>query len=317
LGNQLFNDYGLVILDGNDRELKRAFIPYTQKELTAQLSFHRVSETTKALIEAGYGEQVHPREINLFYLKDGIRERIVAAEGGYIINDTELTFTKTEILVELQEYPERFSPNALLRPLYQEVILPNLCYTGGGGELAYWFQLKDYFESVAVPFPILLLRNSAVLVSEKAGQTLKRLDVNVEDLFKKQHALQAVYTKKISNIEIDFSQQRAHLKDQFKSMYEIATKTDASFIGAVGAQEKKQLKGLDHLEKRLLKAQKSKHEELVIKVTALQDSLFPQHSLQERNTNFAEFYLEYGPELINKLKKELRPLDLRFSVIEL
>jgi bacillithiol biosynthesis cysteine-adding enzyme BshC len=317
LGNQLFKDYGLVIVDGNDRELKRAFIPYAEKELTAQLSFHKVSETTKALIEAGYGEQVHPREINLFYLKDGIRERIVAAEGRYLINDTELTFTKTEILAEVQEYPERFSPNALLRPLYQEVVLPNLCYTGGGGELAYWFQLKDYFESVAVPFPILLLRNSAVLVSEKAEQTLERLDVNVEDLFKKQHALQAMYTKKISNIEIDFSQQRTHLKDQFKSMYEIATKTDASFLGAVGAQEKKQLKGLDHLEKRLLKAQKRKHEELVIKVTALQDSLFPQHSLQERNTNFAEFYLEYGPELINKLKKELRPLGLRFSVIEL
>ena len=317
LGNELFAAYGLVIVDGNDSELKRSFFPYVEKELTEQLSFKEVTATTARLVDAGYGEQVHPRDINLFYLTAGLRERIIENDGAYAVNDTAITFTKSEILAELQAHPERFSPNALLRPLYQEVILPNLCYTGGGGELAYWFQLQDYFKSVDIPFPMLLLRNSGLLVSEKAGDQLEKLDLTINDLFKKQQDLQGDYTKKISSIEIDFSKQRAHLTQQFAGMYDLAKLTDASFIGAVGAQEKKQLKGLDHLEKRLLKAQKRKHEELISKVTALQDSLFPKQSLQERNTNFAEFYLEYGPDLIKKIKKELKPLDLEFSIIEL
>ena len=268
-------------------------------------------------MQAGYNEQVHPREINLFYLTKGIRERIIETDGTFAINDTEINFTKEKILAELQSNPERFSPNALLRPLYQEVILPNLCYTGGGGELAYWFQLKDYFKSVAIPFPILLLRNSGLLVSEKAGSQLEKLDLTMGELFKKQHDMQRDYTKKISTVVIDFSEQRDHLKEQFRAMYDLAKQTDASFVGAVGAQEKKQLKGLDHLEKRLLKAQKRKHEGLLNKVTALQDTLFPKQSLQERNTNFAAFYLEYGPDLIKEIKNELKPLDLQFSVIHL
>lgn len=317
LGNELFKDYGLVIVDGNDAQLKRAFIPFAEKELLEQVSFNEITTTTARLVEAGYNEQVHPREINLFYLKEGLRERIFESEGGYAINDTNITFTKAEILQELQSHPERFSPNALLRPLYQEVILPNLCYTGGGGELAYWFQLQDYFKSVNVPFPVLLLRNSGVIVSENAGKQIDKLDIRMEDLFKKQHDLLSDFTRKISEVKIDFSQQRATLKKQFEEMYAIAKQTDASFVGAVGAQEKKQLKGLDHLEKRLLKAQKRKHEALLNKVTAVQDSLFPEHSLQERNTNFAEFYLEYGPGLIHAIKESLNPLDLRLTVIKL
>src|SRR5690606_32504226 len=186
------------------------------------------------------------------------RERIIEQNGRYFINETQLSFSKEEILNELQEHPERFSPNALLRPLYQEVILPNLCYIGGGGELAYWFQLKDYFNKVAVPFPILLLRNSVLLVPKTLSEKLQKLEVSVEDLFLPQHELMTKHTRKMSKIDIDFSQQKKFLKQQFAELYELAKQTDKSFMGAVGAQEKKQLNGLDHLEKRLLKAQKRK-----------------------------------------------------------
>ena len=316
LANELFKDYGLVIIDGNDAELKKAFIPFAEKELTENLSFKKVTETTQKLIEAGYGEQVHPREINLFYLQEGLRERIIEKEGMFYVNDTDISFSKEEILTELQNHPERFSPNALLRPLYQEVILPNLCYIGGGGELAYWFQLKDYFEAVAVPFPLLLLRNSALLVPEKLSEKLEKLNVPISEVFQKQHELKTWYTKKLSEIEIDFSSQREHLQQQFKDLYELAKKTDASFVGAVAAQEKKQLNGLDNLEKRLLKAQKRKLADQLERLTALQDELFPRGSLQERSVNFSELYLELGAVLLSVLKKELEPLVNGFTVLK-
>ena len=317
LGNELFKDFGLVIIDGNDKELKKAFIPFAEMELIQNRSFEAVTRTTQRLIETGYGEQVHPREINLFYLDRGIRERIIEREGRFFVNDTDLVFSKSEILEELQQYPERFSPNALLRPLYQEVILPNLCYTGGGGELAYWFQLKDYFEGVDIPFPILLLRNSVLLVPEKLSEKLQKLDVHVLRLFQKQHVLEEDFTKQITDVTIDFTEQRAHLKKQFANMYELAKKTDASFLGAVGAQEHKQLKGLDHLEKRLLKAQKRKLSDQLERLTEIQNRLFPNMSLQERSLNFSEFYVAYGDRLFNEIKNELNPLGHHFSVLNL
>ncbi len=317
LANSLFYHHGLVIVDGNDAELKKCFIPYAEKELTENLSFKKVSETTEKLTDLGFSEQVHPREINLFYLKENLRERIVEQDGRFFVNETELSFTKEEILKELHENPERFSPNALLRPLYQEEVLPNLCYIGGGGELAYWFQLKDYFNKVGVPFPILLLRNSALLVPKMLSEKLKKLNTGIEELFLSQHELITRHTYKISKIEIDFSKQKEFLKQQFKGLYTLAEKTDASFLGAVGAQEKKQLNGLDNLEKRLLKAQKRNLSDELDRLRDIQNQLFPNQSLQERQLNFSEFYLDYGEELLEILKENLDPLDATFTVLEL
>jgi bacillithiol biosynthesis cysteine-adding enzyme BshC len=316
LANSLFYHYGLVIVDGNDPELKRCFIPYAEKELLENLGFKTISETTKNLTALGYREQVHPREINLFYIKENLRERLIERDGRFYVNETDISFSREEIIKELHNHPERFSPNALLRPLYQEVILPNLCYIGGGGELAYWFQLKDYFSAMEVPFPILLLRNSVLLVPKMLSEKLAKLNVSIEDLFLPQHELITKHTKEISKITIDFSKQKAFLKEQFSDLYELAKQTDASFLGAVGAQEKKQLNGLDNLEKRLLKAQKRNLYEELDRVKKIQDQLFPNQSLQERQLNFSEFYLEYGEKLMELLKENLEPLDGQFLVLE-
>jgi bacillithiol biosynthesis cysteine-adding enzyme BshC len=317
LVNELFGNYGLVILDGNDRELKKIFAPIVERELIESRSHGAITETTGRLIANGYPEQVHPREINLFYLKENLRERIIERDGTYYVDNTKISFSKNEMLDELRRYPERFSPNALLRPVYQEFILPNICYVGGGGELAYWFQLKGFFDEISLPFPILLLRNSALLVPSTISEKLKKLEVSVEDIFLKKHELKTRFTKRLSEIDIDFSRQKAHLRKQFEELYSLAQKTDASFVGAVAAQEKKQLNGLDHLEKRLLKAQKRNHSQQLERLVALQDALFPKQGLQERQNNFAEFYLQLGPELIPFLKERLAPLEHRFTIIDL
>jgi uncharacterized protein YllA (UPF0747 family) len=201
--------------------------------------------------------------------------------------------------------------------LFQEVILPNLCYIGGGGELAYWFQLKTHFQAVGVPFPVLLLRNSAMVRTQKLKEKTERLDISLEQLFLKQNELINQKIRKISNIEIDFSEQRAFLKEQFKAMHLIAEETDASFLGAVKAQEVKQLKGLEHLEGKLLRAQKRKLRDHVDRLVEVQNAQFPMQSLQERNTNFAEFYLAFGEALIPALFESLEPLGGEFTVVTL
>lgn len=315
LANELFKDQGLIIIDAKEKELKKLFIPYASRELTEQVSYNTTFPKTEALDEMGYLVQVNPREINLFYLNDGLRERIIEKEGKYFVHGTKISFTKEEILSELQEHPERFSPNVMMRPLYQEVILPNLCYIGGGGELAYWLELKDYFKAEKVPFPMLLLRNSALIQSAKQDEKRKKLEISLKELFLKQHELINRKVRKISNIDIDFSPQKEHLVQQFQHLYELAEKTDKSFLGAIKAQEVKQLKGLEKLEKRLLKAQKRKLSDEVSRIASLQNELFPSYSLQERQVNFSEVYAEYGPELIKRLLEDLDPLEMNFKIL--
>ncbi|MDP5158773.1 MAG: bacillithiol biosynthesis cysteine-adding enzyme BshC [Flaviramulus sp.] len=319
LANELFKDFGLVIIDANNTELKKLFIPFIENELINQTSFGTVSKTNNHLnnLSTTYKIQVNPREINLFYLNQNLRERIVYEDDVYKVVNTNITWKKEEILSEVSNFPKRFSPNVIMRPLYQEVILPNLCYIGGGGELAYWFQLKDYFDKVAIPFPVLLLRSSVLIKTESQHKKLQNLKISTEDIFLKRDALINKKVREISNIDIDFSEQKETLKNQFEYLYKLAEQTDKSFLGAVKAQEIKQIKGLENLEKRLLKAQKSKLADEVLMMTDIQNELFPNNSLQERNTNFSEFYLEYGEQLIPKLIENLNPLEGEFSILTL
>jgi bacillithiol synthase len=315
LANELFGEYGLVIVDGDNKALKTEFIPYLEAELFEQVSHKSTEPVAQKLNELGYGVQVNPREINLFYLFEGSRERIIEQEGRFFVNETQTSWSPEELKKHISEYPERFSPNVMTRPLYEEVILPNLCYIGGGGELAYWFELKEYFEKVKVPFPILLLRNSAMIETAKQNEKRRKLDISQAEIFLKQHELINRKVRKISNIDIDFSSQKEHLVQQFQHLYELAEKTDKTFLNAVKAQEVKQLKGLDNLEKRLLKAQKRKLSDEVTRIAQLQNELFPNKSLQERQTNFSEMYQEYGEDLIPFLIAHLDPLKLCFTIL--
>ena len=315
LANELFKKEGLVVIDGDAVAFKKLFIPYIKEELLNETSFKKVSETIEHLKE--YKIQVNPREINLFYIEDNLRERIIYENNTYKVNNTKIEFTKTEILAELQNNPEKFSPNVILRPLYQEVLLPNLCYIGGGGEIAYWLELKSNFEANKITFPILLLRNSVILATKKQLEKIDKLNLTWSDLFSNQQELFNAKTKEFSKFKIDFTEQKEHLKKQFEKLYEIANETDKSFVGAVKAQEKKQTKGLENLEKRLLKAEKRVHTETLERILLTQNELFPNQSLQERKANFSEFYVDFGTEFIEKLLGNLHPLDQEFKVVVL
>ena len=319
LANALFGEHGLVIIDANNKDLKTLFIPQIKTELFNNTSFQKVTETSNQLsqVSENYAIQVNPRDINLFYITKNVRERIVFKDQKYSVLNTSISWTKEELSIHIDQAPECFSPNVIMRPLYQEVILPNLCYIGGGGELAYWFQLKANFDANNVLFPILLLRNSVLIKTKQQADKLKKLSISDKDLFLKRDSFINKKVREISNIDIDFSEQIQHLKSQFQQLYKLAESTDNSFVGAVASQEKKQINGLAHLEKRLLTAQKRKLKDQVERITDLQYQLFPNYSLQERNTNFSELYLEFGADLIPQLIKNLKPLQGQFLILEL
>lgn len=320
LVHHFFADEGLVILDADNSTLKQSFATQIKNDLSHHHCKESVATTIQSIQEkysSDYAPQVNPREINLFYMKDDLRERIVKTDQGYSTTDSGTDFTKESLWKEVEEHPERFSPNVLLRPLYQEILLPNLCYIGGGGELAYWLQLKQFFRKEGVPFPLLLLRNSAVLVPQKTAGKIERLQLEKDEMFLDRTALINKKIRQISNIDLDLQFLKDRLTEQFDYLHDIVAQTDPTFEGTVNAQRQKQFNGIDALEKRLLNAQKKKLVDHVQRLTLLHEQLFPNNSLQERHANFFSFYLEYGQELLPLLLKQLDPLQLEFCWIEL
>ena len=318
LVNLLFGDYGLVVIDADRKHFKERFIPYLKKELSDKYTYSKVQETNSSLKKLGYKTQVNPREINLFYITEGQRNRIEAQGNNFIVSNSSKTWKSLqEIYDEMDSNPERFSPNVLLRPLYQEVLLPNLAYIGGGGELAYWMQLSSTFKKFEVPFPLLGLRDMCLLSELKVSQKLQKWGGNYSDLFLSEFDLRRKYAHKFSSFSLDFSSTRQLLHLEFDKLEVLAKKTDASFEGALKAQRQKQLKGLQVLEKRLEKAQMKQLIQQIDAVVAVQKQLFPNGNLQERSLNFSEFYSCYGKGFLQVLKANLNPLKQHFKVIEL
>lgn len=317
--HSLFEAYGLLIIDADDKALKKHFVHYLKIELQEQsCEKHVVSqiEALKKNYDPHYKPQVNPRNLNLFFLEEGKRHRLIKNENGFSWEGNDENIDATEMMDLVEKSSEKFSPNVLLRPLYQEVILPNIAYVGGGGELAYWLELKSFFDAQEVLFPLLILRNSALMISEKNIRKINKFDLKLKDLFLKRNALINKKVRQISNIDLDLSPFKKLLEEQFEHLDSLIQKTDASFEGAVKAQKAKQFKGIDHLEQRLLKAQKIKLKDQIERMVLLQEQLFPNGQLQERVENFSNFYLEYGSEFIDFLMEVFEPLSSEFSIIE-
>lgn len=293
LVNYLFADYGLLMIDGDNHLLKSEMVPVFKDELLHE-SLKKTTEKEVQFLTERYGKvQVNPRDINLFYLSE-TRNRIERKGEDFVVLDTSFKFTRDEIVEELENHPERFSPNALMRPVYQETILPNLAYIGGNAEIMYWLELKNYFKEIELPFPILIPRNSILFIKEKSLKKIEKLGLSIENLF--QGLAQVIQSKLVDNHAINqlIEDNRTILKDNFENLKQQAFLTDQSFRNLVEAEETRQLKSFDRMQKRLLRAEKIKQRETVERIENLFLDVHPGGNWQERVYNFSVFYAENG-----------------------
>lgn len=315
LVNTLFRDYGLLMLDGDDKSLKNIMKPVFEKELIENLSFKEVTEQADKLLDLGYKIQVNPREINLFYMNNSSsRERIVFENDRFYVLNTDKSFTSTEIVEELNNHPEKFSPNVILRPLYQETILPNVSYIGGGGEIAYWLELKSMFDRFNVDFPLLVLRNSMLIRTEKQFQKQLKLNLRDEDLFIPSRT--TIKNEVINNSELinKLPSLEERLHTIFEELEILSKETDSSFADMVSAQKSKQLKGFQNLEKRLVNAEIKKNADLHNRIEKLLKELSQNKGLQERSRNFSDFDYVDLKEFISSIYQNIQPFSFNFII---
>ncbi len=310
---QLLNDFmgtlGLVVIDMNDRRLKELFVPAMRREIFERISKPLVEETQAAIQQAtGFGPQAFCRDINLFFLLPGRRERIEWDGQHFQVLNTSLRFSPAEMEEELRERPEQFSPNVVMRPLYQETILPNLAYVGGGGELAYWLERKTQFEAFGLPFPMLIRRNSVLWIDQPTARKMEKTGLSLEDLLFDTDTIIRQYVEKVSGGGVQLEQEKNDFDQLFERIAEKAAALDPTLEKAVRAEHARQLKVIENLEERLIRTQKQKHEVTINQIRSLRDKLFPGNGLQERYDNFVPYWLRGGEQWLSALVASLDPL---------
>jgi len=316
LVNGLFGEYGLVIVDADRPALKKLAAPVIEQDILEENSYQIITRTSGALKEAGFPAQVHAREINFFYLTDSFRERIVKeSTNRFEVLNQRVTFTTEEIRKEIQEHPERFSPNVVMRPVYQEIILPNLAYIGGGAEISYWLQLKRCFEHYRIDFPILVPRNSAMITDDNMAVKVLRLDLTFRSVFKNTEELKKEYVRRHTKHRLNLNDEWMELNGIFSKLQLRAHKIDPSLGPSTDAVKARLKMALNRLEKKLIKADKRNHEDALIQIQRIKDKLFPGGVLQERSENFGLLYVKHGQKLIEELIRLFRPLDFQFTII--
>lgn len=316
LANSLFENHGLVILDADDLQLKKQFASIIEKDIIEQNSFKLISDTNLKLSKEGIEAQVNPREINFFYLLDGLRERIVFENDIYSVLNTEISFTEEQLKIEIAEYPNRFSPNVVMRPLYQEIILPNLAYIGGGAEIIYWLQLKQNFDHYGVEFPILLLRNSAMFSPINLASKLNRLNISTKDIFKNLETLKKEWVLNHSTHTLNLKDEWQELSSIFEKIKLRSHKIDPSLAPSTEAVKVRLQHAINNLEKKLMKAEKRNFSDALSQIEVIKTKLFPNGGLQERTENFGLFYVKHGDNFIQSLIDTFKPLDLKFTILE-
>ena len=303
--NELLGEFGLVSIDGNDKKLKELATSLFDKEIQDQFIFSEVSNANKALENSGYNPNIQPRDFNLFWLKENselkIRKRIDKNGAQFQTSDGERYFTKQE----LNEISVALSPNVLLRPLYQETILPNIAYIGGPSELGYWLQLKNAFQSANLQMPLLAHRISMVLLRKRDVDFVSKNELNISEMI--QEKLHDAQKKMLGAMNVkSFENEISTTSKNFENLRGYISEIDASLVGWISAEEKKQMDQWGNIEQKIKKAIKSKEEVKFNQLEKFFAFVHPNQIPQER-----VFSLLYAAEIVgwNELKELLEQID--------
>lgn len=316
--NYLFQHFGLLIIIPDNFNLKKSFSKIISKELTQNYSSKHLQLSVNQLNNI-YKIQTQGRDINLFYLKDNHRFRIIKNGENVGFKNENNIFESIDFQKEIENNAIAFSPNVILRGVFQEFILPNIAFIGGGGELAYWLELKEVFKQSKVPYPVLFLRNSFLIIESKNLKNKTDLELSNLDLFKSENSLIADKINNQKNSEFVIAENKAlqQIEDGYMQLQKSLEVYYPTLKTHTQNLQTKALKKLEVLKKKIVKAEKKNNYELVNKLTVLKQKLFPNNNLQERVDNIAIYYSKYGKDFINQLYNHSLTTEQMFTVLQM
>ena len=312
--HHLFGEYGLVVIDPDDKELKKLFIPYTERDLLEQKNAEHLAKCSAELKAAGFETQIKSKGINTFYITDSSRERFEVKGDKFVLPDSGKTFTKDELLKELNNHPERFSPNVVLRPLYQEVILPNLAYIAGGSELKYWFQLKQVFAYNKITFPIVSLRKSAVILGNKVIKLIDESGLKVEEYFLEEEQFLKNLLAKMDNT-YTLTPERAAIEASLEVIIEKVKATNAPMLKEIASDIKDFKKFLIKVEAQQKESAIELNNKQIDKINKIRINNFLTNSPQERTESGFAYLVRGYKDFVEILLKNIDTESTEISVL--
>ena len=308
----LFGDYGLVVVDGHHPQLKKIFTPHFQAEVTDSFVYSAIAQTNQS-IKKIYKPQINALKENIFYLHNEIRSKIHCNQNTYYTHDHPINWSLSELLDEIAEFPERFSPNVFLRTLYQECIMPNILYVGGPSETSYWLQLKNMFDVRKIHYPLLALRSHFLIVPKKISDLQNRLNLTELDLFKDYHdQLKNII---INQSSLNLDSESEIFNNQFIEMEKYLNSVKGFPIQSLYVFQKRFQTELDRFKSKILKFEKTQNKDLENKIKLINDALFPNNLIQERTCSFIPYYIKYGKDFFNFLIKESSIFDNKYTIL--
>ena len=281
--------------------------------MTQNFSNEIIQKTNQNLKAIGRKIQVHSRDINLFGLSEGSRNRIIKSDQHFLIDEKK--YSREELLTKLENDPGMFSPNAILRPLYQECILPNLCYVGGMAEMNYWAQLKGIFEESEIPYPLLQFRSNVLWIDRPTKKRMKSLGLDIKELFKDTELIIQKYVDKTDANPLKEEELEEGLA-QIEMGFLKASDEQKHIHPWIGAELNKMKKSVAHIKSKILKEKKKSQEENLLKIQKIKETLFPSKQLQERHQNLLHFCNANSYQsVIDNLYEGIDPLNDGFTII--
>ncbi len=300
---EIFKSYGLIVLDPNRTEYKQQLIQVMKADILKQCSFHAQTNTDKILAEK-YKLKINAREINFFYLHHSLGRKIIRkVEDNFFLAGSDIKFSVSEMEHEIENYPERFSPNVNLRPVFEEIILPNLAYVGGPAEVAYWLQLKPIFDYYEVRFPVVILRAMNLLAGKPFIEKVEKTGIQINQFIGSELELLQAYYKQEK--KLDFLESFHVILEEFQKIVDGSKKIDQEVSKAL-LETKLSLKDFFKQKNRDLKKSIGNNEAGEIeKIVKLRSKIFPKDVFQERMDTLLQHEVNADRNLLSILYDEM------------
>lgn len=316
--NWIFKDYGPVIIDYSDLEVKKLLTPVFEKELTTSPKLCESIITTSAELEHNYDLQVKPKVINLFFIHNENRLLIEPRENNrFALRNSKRRFEHDEIMNILFENPELFSPNVVLRPICQDYLLPTVAYVGGPSEISYFAQLKPAYEHYDITMPVIYPRASVTILENKINKFLKNFNIDFTDVFHHKTLISKV-ADKLSEIKVEDEISKA--QDEFNTIFyelkNMTAKIDKTLQNSLENVKEKLNASMELFKNKLINAQALKSDTTTVQIDKVVNNLYPASKLQERVINVTYFLNKYNDTFIKKLFYEIDVNNFSHQVIE-
>ncbi len=315
----LFKGHGVIFIDPSDGEVKRLLVPIFERELRTSPKLCETIITTSAELEKHYDLQVKPKVINMYFLHNGNRLLIEPRdEGKFALRNSKRRFESEELLNALQENPELFSPNVVLRPICQDYLLPTVAYVGGPGEISYFAQFKPVYQHYGITMPVIFPRASVTIIESKIAKFMNNFNVKLEDIYHHNFLVSKVVDK-LSEIKVEeeISKYMDEFNKIFYDMRNMTVKVDPTLLNAADNMKEKLKQYLEQFKGKLINSQAKKSETTTTQIDKVENNIYPNHNLQERVINISYFLNKYDDAFMKKLFHEIDAMNFNHQVIEM